>query len=291
MMQWIRTSWAGGATQLLVGVVLACALSTAAWADDQAGASSVPVEVAARSADEADPGHLAEAAAASVATGSMVRGIIRASSIATISAEINARIVSLPFRDGDRFQKGDVLAAFDCKRLDAEYAAGVADYKAHKLAYENQQRLSGYQAAGMASVEQAQYEAEKAEAEMQALASRQEACTIVAPFSGRVVERAANAYEVAQPNQPLMRIIDDSHLELVLMVPSSWVGSLEPQYRFSFRIDETGKTYAAVISRIGGAIEPVSQSVRLIGEVTEPDAFLLPGMSAGADLGLDGAKP
>ena len=162
MMQWIRTSWAGGATQLLVGVVLACALSTAAWADDQAGASSVPVEVAARSADEADPGHLAEAAAASVATGSMVRGIIRASSIATISAEINARIVSLPFRDGDRFQKGDVLAAFDCKRLDAEYAAGVADYKAHKLAYENQQRLSGYQAAGMASVEQAQYEAEKA---------------------------------------------------------------------------------------------------------------------------------
>ena len=41
-----------------------------------------------------------------------------------ISAEINARIVSMPFREGDRFHAGTTLVEFDCRRTRAELAAG-----------------------------------------------------------------------------------------------------------------------------------------------------------------------
>jgi membrane fusion protein, multidrug efflux system len=271
-----------GAVRVATKVAGLAALLLAAPAVGLADSTEAPVD-ATSSVDA-----MAGPQSSSVSSGSSVRGIIRASETATLSAELNARILSIPFRDGDRFMAGDVLVSFDCERLDAEYAAGLAAEGGHRLAYESQARLNQYKAAGSTSVEQAKFELQKASAEAGALKARLAACKIVAPFAGRVIERTANAHEIAQPNQPLLKIIDDSHLELVLMVPSSWLGTLHKDAKFAFKVDETGKSYAAVVARIGGAIEPVSQSVRMIGEVSAPDALLLPGMSGAADFAQSG---
>jgi membrane fusion protein, multidrug efflux system len=219
-----------------------------------------------------------------VATGNFFRGVVRAFETATISAELNARIVKLPFRDGDQFQHGDVLVEFDCARLDAEVAAASAAHQAHELAYLNQLNLNHYKAAGLSSVKQTRFEADKAKAELNGLNAKWNTCIIMAPFSGRVVERSANAHEIAQPNQPLLKIVNDSRLELILMVPSSWVSTMRPGTPFTFRVDETGKSYPATVKQIGGAIEPVSQSVRLVGELSAPNASVLLGMSGTAIL-------
>ena len=44
------------------------------------------------------------------------RGVVRARAEAVIATDLNARIVALPFRKGDRFKKGDTLVEFDCRR-------------------------------------------------------------------------------------------------------------------------------------------------------------------------------
>ena len=162
-----------------------------------------------------------------VASGNKVRGVVRAFETATISAELNARITRLPFRDGDRFNRGDTLVEFDCARLNAEVDAASAAHQAHAIAHQNQVQLNRYKAAGLAAVNQTKFEADKTAAELKSLMARQTTCRIAAPFSGRVVERSANAHEIAQPNQPLLRIVNDGRLEIILMVPSSWVGSLQ----------------------------------------------------------------
>jgi membrane fusion protein, multidrug efflux system len=232
-----------------------------------------------------------EREATSVSDGTSVRGIVRAFETATLSAELNARILAVPFRDGDRFTAGDLLIKFDCAKLDADHDAAYASYMAHKLAYENQLELSRHQAAGSFAVAQSKYESEKAAAELAGLKARQDSCKIIAPFSGRVVERPANAHEVAQPNQPLMKIVNDGRLELVLMLPSSWLSSVRPGTAFSFKVDETGATHSAVVTQIGGAIEPVSQSVRVTGELLTKDALVLPGMSGTANLAIKEQAP
>jgi membrane fusion protein, multidrug efflux system len=218
----------------------------------------------------------------SVADGNVVRGVVRAYETATISAELNAKILSLPFRDGDRFKQGDLLVQFDCERLDAETQATAAAHQAHAIAYDNQLRLQKYKAAGNSAVQQSRHESQKAAAEFKALLARQKSCRISAPFSGRVVERTANAYEIAQPNQPLLKIVNDSRLELVLMVPSNRVATLRAGMGFTFRIDETGENYPAKITQIGGAIEPISQSVRIVGEIASQVDVILLGMSGSA---------
>lgn len=211
-----------------------------------------------------------------------VRVVVRSYQTAAISAEINARITHLPPREGDRFRKGDLLIAFDCAKIHAEHKAATAVVNAQRAAFETQQKLLQYKAAGSLAVDQARYELQKAEADVQGLDARRTGCTIYAPFDGRVAEKLAQVHEIAQPNQPLIKIIDESKLELVLMVPSGWLAAVTDGTVFSVKIDENRETHAARIVQSTGLIDPVSQSARLIAEIVGEAPSVLPGMSGTA---------
>ena len=208
---------------------------------------------------------------------------------AAIGAEINARITKLPAREGDRFKTGDVLVQFDCRKLDAEHDAAVAAFEGHRAAFENASEMAKFQAAGSLSVEQARYEMQRAEAEARGLAARRDGCTVVAPFDGRVTEKIAQVYEIAQPNQPLIKIINEGKLELVLIVPSNWLVHLPQGSEFSVEVDETQEIYKARIVQSTGLIDPVSQTARLIGEIAGQAPHLFPGMSGTAIFPTDWA--
>lgn len=213
-----------------------------------------------------------------------VRVVVRSFETAAIGAEINARITYLPTREGDRFRKGDVLIEFDCSKIVAERDAAVASFKSHRAAYENQRQMLRYKAAGSLAVDQARFEMEKTEADVRGLEAKRAGCKVLAPFDGRVSEKAAHIHEIAQPNQPLVKIVNESKLELVMMVPSASLARLGNDTRFDVVIDETGERHEARVVQSTGLIDPVSQSVRLIAEIARPTPTVLPGMSGTAFL-------
>lgn len=210
------------------------------------------------------------------------RVVVRAEEVASISSELNARITYLPRREGDRFRKGDVIVEFDCRRVAAERDAAEAVVKGLRSAYESQQRLLEYNAAGTAAVEQSLYDLERAQAELAGIGVRLETCRILAPFDGTVIEKGAQAHEIAQPNQVLIKIVNEARLDLVMMVPSRWLPLIAAAPRVAVDIDETGQTLEARIVQSTGVIDPVSQSARIIAEFTGPAPGVLPGMSGTA---------
>jgi membrane fusion protein, multidrug efflux system len=221
-----------------------------------------------------------------VASGEKVRVVVRAYELAAISAEINARITRLPEREGDRFSKGDVLVEFDCRRLVAELRASHAIVQARQAAYDTERQRLHYKSTGTLAFEQARSELEKASADADAVEARRTSCQIIAPFDGRVTEKAAQVHEIAQTNQPLMRIINERKLELMLMVPSSWLARIPSGTMFDVKLDETGQSHAARILQSTGLIDPVSQSARLIAEFVDPLAAAVSGMSGTATFTL-----
>jgi RND family efflux transporter MFP subunit len=216
-----------------------------------------------------------------VAGGNAVRVVVRPFQHVTIGSELNARILKLDVREGESFRAGDVLVSFDCARTEAELASARAVHSGHKAAYSNAAAMLKYKAAGAFSVQQAKFEMEKSGADVRNLEAKRGSCQIVAPFNGRVVEKVAQAYEVVSPNQPLLKIVDDRPPELDLMAPSRWLSWLKPGTPFSMQVDETGETYEAVVEQIGGAVDPVSQSVRLRAKIPAKTAVLA-GMSGTA---------
>jgi len=122
----------------------------------------------------------------------------------------------------------------------------------------------------------------QAAAESQVYQIQTSRCRIVAPFAGQVVSRKAQVSEYLAQGAPLLEIVDNRHLEINLLVPSRWLSSLKPKQTFTFTPDETGTPLQAEVVRVGARIDESSQTLVLIGRVTQVDSALIAGMSGSA---------
>jgi membrane fusion protein, multidrug efflux system len=211
-----------------------------------------------------------------------VRGIVKARREATVASRMTAIITQMPYGEGESFRAGALLARFDCSQTQAELNAARAAAAAYRSTYQQNAELDEYEAIGRNEVEVSRANLGRAEAEAQAIAARLSDCAVYAPFAGTVVERIANAREVAASGQPLMRIQSGRDVELELIIPSRWLTWVGPGATFAFRIDETGNTVRGQVSRLGASVDPVSRTIRVTARVTETNGLILPGMSGTA---------
>ncbi|MEJ8855827.1 efflux RND transporter periplasmic adaptor subunit [Variovorax robiniae] len=218
------------------------------------------------------------------ADASIARGVLRAQNEATLSSTVSEVIVSMPYREGDRFPKGAALVTFDCNRLAADLRAARAGEAAEARNATVQKELLSMGATGRADADIAVLKEKERGAQAQTIQARMAGCRVVAPFAGRVVETMARTHEAPPANEKLMRIVSDGPLELYMVVPSKWLSWLKVGSSFDFKVDETGATVKAVVDRISGAVDAVSQTVKIVCKVPNVPAGVLPGMSGQARL-------
>ena len=213
---------------------------------------------------------------------SNIRGLVKPITSATLSSEIIGRIVKLPFKSGDSFKKGQLLVQFDCSLYDAELAAARAHLEAEQKKHENNQQLLTLNAISKIEVEISAVDVKKAEAEKQIANVRVRRCIIRAPYDGRVMEIVAHEYESVGPDKGLLSILSDKQLEIELIVPSNWLTWLQRGTGFQFLIDETDKNYKANVAQLGASVDPVSQTIRVLGVFESAVDDVLSGMSGTA---------
>lgn len=201
---------------------------------------------------------------------------------ATLSSDIAGRIVAMPVDDGGRFAKGDVLVQFACDLHEATLAEERAGDEAARATLTNRKELAALKSTGTLEVSLAAAEAKRTAARVAQQRGMVERCTIRAPFPGRVVERRVQPHESVSAGTPLLSILDDSDLELEMIVPSSWLAWLRQGAALSVMVDETGTTHPAVVKTVGARIDAVSQAVTIKGAFQERPAGLLAGMSGTA---------
>jgi membrane fusion protein (multidrug efflux system) len=213
-----------------------------------------------------------------------IRAQLTARNYTTLSSETAARIDRIATKVGEHFRNGDPLIVFDCVTQRAQVAKAKAiETQAEKTAAINQ-RLANLKSIGQLELDVSRAEVEKAKAELDIADAAASKCEIAAPFSGITVEQKAQAFQYATPGQPLLEVLDDRSLEIELIAPSRWLAWLKPGYAFQVNIDETEKTYPAEITRVGGRVDPVSQTIKVFGEIRTEAAELMAGMSGRANI-------
>jgi RND family efflux transporter MFP subunit len=220
--------------------------------------------------------------ASSAAQLSTIRGVVKATAQATLASQVQGRISRLPFREGQRFKKGALLVALDCSRYEAELASAQAEHRGKKKTYENNLRLAEHRAVGKLELEVSQAESEKAAAAVKAAQVNVDGCTVRAPFPGRVVKVIVNEHENVFPNDQLLSLLDDSLLEIELILPSKSLAWLKVGTAFEYAIDETGERYPATVQEVGANVDPASQTVKVKGRFSTQPANVLAGMSGTA---------
>lgn len=224
----------------------------------------------------------AERAAHAMRESGVTRGVIKAARQAVLYASIQGRVSDVPFKEGQRFEKGSTLIALDCDRYRAELAAATAEQEAKEKTVENNKELAKLNAVSVLELGISEAEAKKARAAVRIAEINVRSCHIAAPFSGRVVGVMVNEHENVFPNDKLLSLLDDASLEIELVLPSAALSWLKRKAPFTFAVDETHREYRAKVKEIGANVDPASQTVKVIGTFDKLPGEVLAGMSGTA---------
>ncbi len=209
---------------------------------------------------------------------------------ALISAEVSAKVEKLPFDEGTRFRAGAGLVVFESSVYRAQADKARAQSEAADRIVTAYRRLAEQGSVGQLELLSAEARAAEAKADKDLTQVMLAKCTVSVPFAGRVGEIRVREQQYVQSGQPLLEVIDDSTLELEFIATSASLAWLRVGQKFSVKIDETGKSYEAVLTRIGAKVDPVSQTIKLAASIQSGNAELLAGMSGTIDLKAPTAK-
>ncbi len=224
------------------------------------------------------PGGMLDAAAAP----QTVRAQMRARTFATIAAPLPGAISRMPVREGERLAQGALIAVMDCSSQQAGKKVVEAKLAGARTKVQVNERLTQLNLSSLLEVELAKAEEGQALAELAAIDVTLRKCEIRAPFAGIVADQLARPHQFVREGDPLLELYDTSNLEIELIVPSRWLEWLRVGTAFTVTVDELNRPTHAVVDRIGGRVDPVSQTIRLLGRVTGEQKDLLPGMSGQA---------
>ncbi len=200
----------------------------------------------------------------------------------TVVSQIVGQINRLGGDIGSSINQGAALVNFDCVELDARLKMSQAEQTTAREQHEAKVRLQGLNAAGEVEVALAAAAVEKARAQTDLSKAQLRQCVIAAPFSGRIVKLHVRQFQGVNVGQPLVDLVSSGPLKVKLNAPSKWLGWLKPGTKFDIKIDETGKTYPAVVSAVNGRVDAASQSIEIEGRVGGTFNELLAGMSGNA---------
>lgn len=210
---------------------------------------------------------------------SVIRGQLRARQFTTLAANLPGKLVSFPVIIGQRLSKGQTIAVFDCQTEKAEKAVAVAKLSAAQSKLQVNTQLARYKNVSDLDLILSKADVAVQKAELNRIDAILSKCVVTSPFAAVVSEKVAQAYQYVKEGDPLLELVDTSHLEVEMVIPSKWLKKLTAGTQFSLKLDEFDTPVAAKIDRNVGTIDPVSQTIRVIGSLLNPPAALLPGMS------------
>jgi membrane fusion protein (multidrug efflux system) len=208
-----------------------------------------------------------------------IRGQLRPSYHTVISAGLSARLLSFPVLVGQQVVTGEKIAEFDCSVQKASVEVGIGRHEASQQRLLVSKRLEEYGNIGALELALAEAELIIAEAELERERSIMAECIVISPFSGTITDKFVQAHQYTNRGDQLFELIDTHNLEIEMIVPSILLRSHKPGANFTIHIEETGQVVEATINRTVGVVDPVSQTVKLIGEMLSEGEGLLPGMS------------
>ncbi|WP_036188636.1 efflux RND transporter periplasmic adaptor subunit [Marinimicrobium agarilyticum] len=225
-----------------------------------------------------------------VAEETRLDGVLEAVHRSTVSSEVSARVMELPFDVDDYVEKGEVIVRF----RDAEQQARMATAQATlqearaqlteaRQAYERGRELFERELIARAELdrltatfESAQARVSAAEAGVRAAQENLERTVVRAPYSGIVEERHIELGETAGAGQPLLTGLSLEHLRAVVEVPQSLVGPLREHGEARVILPD-GTSLAATDVRISPAASEGSHTFRTRVTLPEGDHQVFPG--------------
>jgi membrane fusion protein (multidrug efflux system) len=210
-------------------------------------------------------------------------GALRSRQGVMLRPEVSGRIRALPFKEGQRVKRGQLLVQLDDALPGAQLKQALAQ---ESIARSNLQRSRELLAQGFVSqsaVDQAQSNLEVAEAQT-ALAQAQVArMKIVAPFDGVAGIRLVNLGDYVKDGADLVGIEDDGAVWVDFRLPERYIPRLRPGQPVEVTLDAMpGRRFSGRVDALDAQLDANGRSLLVRASLPNPGSELRSGMFARA---------
>ncbi len=206
-------------------------------------------------------------------------GTVDASVETIISFETAGRITRLPFKEGDRVAKGQLLGTISPTTLkDSHYATQVTLRQAQD-AYRRMKKL--YEEGVISAIKWVDVETKLRQAEAAERIAREQLShtNIYAPFSGVITSRSGEIGMNVLPDQPVCKLADVSRSDIIFSVPETDISSIHTGEKAVVTVGAAGNAvFEGVVKEKGINADEVSHTYNVRLSLLSADARLLPGM-------------
>lgn len=203
---------------------------------------------------------------------------------ATLSAQINGRVLTTPVDAGSSVKAGTVLMRLDAREAIAASNATQAQLTQAKAQLERNQRLLAQGFISPAAMDKLQADYKTAVAQANQTVAAASYGTISAPFAGIVGQRLAEVGDSAFVGKPLLTVFDPRQLRLVVAVPTSQLAAIQNQPHASVELANGLRLEAKrveILPTIDNQTRTATVRVYLPDTaVSEQGIHAMPGMSA-----------
>lgn len=218
--------------------------------------------------------------AESAGRGRFWRGVFEPRAEAVIPSEISMRVAAMPKGPGDQVQEGDLLVEFDAALPEAVVASAQARLRAVEVNHNSMKSL--FAKNQVTAVELARAESELAQARLEVTTAERDvrSCRVLAPFSGKLVERKVREFEWANRGAPLLLLVDDAVLKVKFFLPEDNFSAIKLGDKVRIAVPAASREVWGEVSRLGVVFDPVSRTFDVWADVPNVDDSLRAGMTA-----------
>lgn len=206
-------------------------------------------------------------------------GTIEESSGTVLSFKIPGTIRSINVSEGQRVQKGQLIATLDESSLQSNYEIAKATLATAQDTYNRMKQL--HDANSIPEMKWVEV--------INSLQAAKSACEIArnalgdtkiyAPQSGVISQKFAEAGSTAVPAAPIVKLVDVSPVKATISVPESEISLFNSSSAASIYVEVAdGTTYQGTLSDKGVSADPLSRSYTVKFQTANPEGQLLPGM-------------
>lgn len=200
---------------------------------------------------------------------------------APVAARVGGEIVELLVEEGDRVQKGQLLARLDGERLRLEMLSARANLEQARKEYARNTDLAERGLISASMFEGLKYDLDALEASYELRKLNFDYSGIRAPIAGVVSSREVKLGQNLRVNDVAFRITDTAVLQARLQIPQSELVKFSAGHTATVEIASMPDSeFPAIIERISPTIDIRNGTFRATARIDNSSGYLAPGMFA-----------
>jgi len=145
-----------------------------------------------------------------------------------IASKVSNLVVAVPFAEGQKVRRGDLLVELDGEQARAEVAIAEAALKESRSQYDRSRELYSTKVLSESQLDQIEATLKANEARLAAARSRLGDLQIRAPFAGRVGLRRISVGSLVGPGTVITTLDDTDTMKVTFPVPGAFPAAVTP---------------------------------------------------------------